>query len=303
MKHILFDSDLLGDDLMALYAMVYDSAEIVGVTSYGRRTSSLDRCRIAQVFLEDHGAVGVPLVAGSNAPLLQAPLVGCTFCDDAMQDMKMRWSPTKRYANPILSHFHAAQFLVEKSKERKNLSLLCTGPLTNVALAILLDPGFPDRLGEVVMMGGVHGRRGNSSPVAEANIYNDPEAAKIVFSHCQDIVVVPLDVTLQVAVDDPMAARCRDPFIRDVALACCRAHVCKGGASLMPLHDLLAYLVLADSGYVTVERHSVDVETGCGPARGMMVLGDATERNQHRIAVGVDREKVFNTFDCLFTRS
>ncbi|MFA6841424.1 MAG: nucleoside hydrolase [Sphaerochaetaceae bacterium] len=302
MKRILFDSDLLGDDLLALYAMVHDKNEIVGVTAYGRRTNSLERCRIAQVFLEDLGAAGIPLVPGADSPILQPALPGCTFCDDEMQALRKRWNADKLYGNRIVEDMHAAQFLIETSRKMPGLSLLCTGPLTNIALAILLDPEFPNRLEEIVLMGGVHGCRGNSSAVAEANIYNDPEAAKIVFEHCRNILVVPLDVTLKVVINDALASRCDEQFIRDVSLACCHAHVCKGSGSIMPLHDLLAYLALSDSTYVSYKQCAIQIETGWGAARGMMILGSPTESNAHRICFGVDSERVLERFEHMFAR-
>ncbi len=298
MKHILFDSDLLGDDLLALQAMVKDGMDVVGVCGYGRRTTALDRCRIAQVFLERLDASGIPLVPGADRPLLQEPLVGCTFCDDAMQALRRDWDSTKVYANPILAETHAANFLVEQSKKHDGLVLLCTGPLTNVAIAAMLDPDFLGRFERIVIMGAVVSRRGNSSPVAEANFYNDPEAAHIVLSRCSGATIVPLDVTLQVAIDSTVAETCVDPFLRDVAKACCHAHACKGGEAIMPLHDLLAYLVVADPTIVQTTLHAVDVETGNSPARAMLVLGCG--EHHHCIAQQVDVPKTLKAFKQYF---
>jgi inosine-uridine nucleoside N-ribohydrolase len=78
------------------------------------------------------------------------------------------------------------------------ITLLALGPLTNLALAVSLEPSIARNVREVIIMGGVVSLPGNSSPVAESNIYNDPEAAKIVFNAGWPLIMVGLDVTRQV---------------------------------------------------------------------------------------------------------
>ncbi|GAA4552890.1 nucleoside hydrolase [Pseudonocardia xishanensis] len=92
----------------------------------------------------------------------------------------------------------AAQMLVRLAAEHPGeLEVLAVGPLTNLAAALDLDPELPSRVKRVVVMGGAAQTSGNVSAVSEANIHNDPEAAAAVVDAPWDVVLVPLDVTLE----------------------------------------------------------------------------------------------------------
>lgn len=75
--------------------------------------------------------------------------------------------------------------------------LLALGPLTNLALALHLDPELPQRLARIVVLGGAFFGTGNVSPAAEANVFCDPDAAALVFARCPNLWAVGLDVTHQ----------------------------------------------------------------------------------------------------------
>ena len=85
-----------------------------------------------------------------------------------------------------LAHSHAGR-----------LAILATGPLTNLALALLLDPELPALVSRVTVMGGAVRVPGNTTPCAEFNIRQDPEAADLVLSARWDLTLVPLDVTMK----------------------------------------------------------------------------------------------------------
>lgn len=92
----------------------------------------------------------------------------------------------------------AAQFIVEQIMAQPGeITLIPVGPLTNIAIALRLEPKIIERVKEVVIMGGSAYAGGNASPVAEANIYNDPHAAAIVFSAGWPLTMVGLDVTMK----------------------------------------------------------------------------------------------------------
>jgi purine nucleosidase len=81
------------------------------------------------------------------------------------------------------------------------ITLLPLGPLSNVGLALLLEPAIAQNVKEVILMGGSAYDRGNASPVAEANIYNDPEAASLVFNAPWKLTMVGLDATHRCIMD------------------------------------------------------------------------------------------------------
>ena len=85
--------------------------------------------------------------------------------------------------------------------------LLPVGPLTNIALALAIEPRLPELIKEVVLMGGAARVEGNVSPVAEANIFGDPHAADIVFRAGWPLTMVGLDVTTKVRMKDDLLSR------------------------------------------------------------------------------------------------
>ena len=295
-RRIIFDSDLLGDDLLALRALARDPRiELVAVTSYGRRTTALERARMAQLLLEEYGADSVTIVPGSSRPLMQEPLRGCTFCDDQMTSKRNEWNAGRNWKNRLREDIHASIYIAEATKREKGLTLLCTGPLTNIATAVLLDPDIPNRIDELVMMGGLRTARGNNTPVAEANMNNDPEAASIVFSRFPRIKVIPLDITLKVTIDDRDREQLNDPFLASIAKACCNAHIAKGQGSIMPLHDWLAYLALVNDSLFHYEESHIEIDTSHSSARGMMMI-TPTEGGQHLYAYDVDAARAKEIF-------
>lgn len=91
----------------------------------------------------------------------------------------------------VFEHKISPYKIVELSHKYNPISLLCLGPLTNLALAYMLDPTLPNRIGKLVIMGGSYTTRGNIQPCVEFNFYFDPVAAKIVLKNFQNIIIYP----------------------------------------------------------------------------------------------------------------
>lgn len=121
---------------------------------------------------------------------------------------------------------HAASFIVEQCKAAPGeISLITLGPLSNIGLALNLCPELPKLARRLVIMGGVVNARGNISPVAEANFYNDPEAAHaVVTADWQSLSLVGLNVTTQVRMTDDyiggLATNKTGEFIREITKVC-----------------------------------------------------------------------------------
>lgn len=97
---------------------------------------------------------------------------------------------------------HAVNYLIDtiRAAADQSITLVATGPLTNVAAAFVMAPDIIDRLDKLVIMGGACHVPGNVTPAAEFNIYVDPHAAKAVFDSGVDLVVFGLDITHQMLV-------------------------------------------------------------------------------------------------------
>ncbi|MDH3423660.1 MAG: nucleoside hydrolase, partial [Gemmatimonadota bacterium] len=102
----------------------------------------------------------------------------------------------------------AAEFIVEMARRHPGeITLLPIGPLTNIALALAIEPRLPELIREVVLMGGSARTEGNVTPVAEANVFGDPHAADIVFTAPWRVTMVGLDVTTKVRMQDEVLQR------------------------------------------------------------------------------------------------
>ncbi|HET7094632.1 MAG TPA: nucleoside hydrolase, partial [Thermomicrobiales bacterium] len=177
------------------------------------------------------------------------------------------------------------------------LTLVCTGPLTNLAIALNVAPELPGLLRRVVVMGGAFTVNGNVTPYAEYNIFADPEAAKQVFDTLfPEMIVIGLDVTRQVAVsradweriDAAAAAGTSARLVADV----CRRSFARGDAEVY-LHDPLAAAVAFDPTLVQCEWRAVDVDCGEAERGRTRLIGPGTVQ----VALGVAVERFLALFD------
>nr|WP_209068238.1 nucleoside hydrolase [Arthrobacter pigmenti] len=173
----------------------------------------------------------------------------------------------------------AAEMLVRLAHEHAgSLRVLAIGPLTNIAEALRLDPRLPELVAEITIMGGAALVPGNISAVAEANIRNDPEAAREVFAAPWSITLVPLDVTMSNALEEEHATQLLASSLPLVhALGEMLAHYSgfyEGifGRRCCAMHDPLAAAIAVGSVALrTAPVVSVDVDTTSGPGRGQTV--------------------------------
>ena len=164
----------------------------------------------------------------------------------------------------------ADELITKMARQYPNeLTLIATGPLTNLALALQNDWEGMRKLKEVAIMGGAVRTKGNITPYAEFNVFVDPLAAKVVFESGLPITLVPLDVTQQVTLTPRVIEERVKPtqnsfsqFVIEAIGYDLTAHRFQRGSELIYLHDPLAVGVVIDSDLVRKERLSVDVETG-----------------------------------------
>ncbi len=156
--------------------------------------------------------------------------------------------------------------------------VLATGPLTNLGLALILEPELPSLVRSVVIMGGSAAYGGNMSSVAEANIWHDPEAAKLVFDAAWPITMAGLDVTMRTMLDEAAIARIAEGTSSHARFATAILRHYLGfyemitGRRACPLHDPTAAAVLADPTLITRALDGdVTVATG-DDARGQTIV-------------------------------
>lgn len=192
-QKIIIDTDPGVDDSMAiLFALRSAELEVVGLTAVFGNTD-VDICAqnaLRLVELEGHGHI--PVAQGAGVPLFIPPRSHGKMVHGADGMGGTNPTPPQGKLLPI----HAAQFIAETVMAHPGeITLVPIGPLTNIALALRLEPRIARAVKEVVIMGGAATVPGNASPVAEANIHNDPDAAAIVFGAGWPLTMVGLDVT------------------------------------------------------------------------------------------------------------
>jgi len=195
-RRLVIDTDPGIDDSMAIfYALASPELDVVGLTTvFGNAETSLCTTNALRL-LEIAGRADIPVAHGADQPLAMPYRGAVAFVhgSDGQGDVFLP-PPT---TSPVTED--AAHFLVRTALESPGeITLVALGPLTNVALAMQLEPTFTSQLAELVLMGGNAFSGGNASPAAEANILNDPEAADIVFGADCPIVMAGLDVTEQI---------------------------------------------------------------------------------------------------------
>ncbi len=298
---VVLDVDTGIDDALAiLLALRSPELQVVGITCVAGNVTLAQVVRNTLGVLAIAGAEHVPVAAGAARPLVRR-LTTATFFhgDDGIGGV-----PLPERTGQLLDE-PAPAYLCRLARELEGrLSLVATAPLTNVALACRLDPQFPRRLHRLVIMGGAATVPGNVTPAAEANFYNDPEAARIVFESGAGLTMVGLDVTLRALFDaeryralGAMAGTLLDPVARFAYQVLERylAADLAAGLSGSPLHDPLAVAVLARPKLVRCRRLRVEIETEGRYTAGQSVtnLAEKVERieprGDHDDVVGLSR--------------
>ena len=194
-QKILIDTDPGVDDTMAiLFALRSSELEVVGLTTvFGNAYVDITALNALRL-IELEGHAHIPVAKGAGRPLVNPRRRVADFVhgSDGMGNI----DPPPPLGQ--LLDIPAAQFIVETILANPGeITLVPVGPLTNIALALRLEPKIVALVDQVVIMGGAAYVPGNASPVGEANIFNDPHAAAIVFSAGWPLTMVGLDVTMK----------------------------------------------------------------------------------------------------------
>lgn len=195
-RRILIDTDPGIDDAMAIL-LAFNSPEVKveALTTVfgngGTETTTANALRLVEM----GGRPDVPVARGAESPLLR-PFTGEGWRVHGRNGLGEVELPPPEGQPDVR---RAAQLIVDTVMANPGeITLVPLGPLTNIALAVSLEPRIAEQVQEVVLMGGAANAQGNASSVAEANIRNDPEAAYIVFEAPWRVTMVGLDVTRKV---------------------------------------------------------------------------------------------------------
>ena len=279
MKKIILDCDPGHDDMMALMlAASSPEIDLLGVTTVAGNQTGEKTFENARKILTLIGgkdlATGrvIPLARGADVPLFRELTVAPQIHGTSGLDGAELPAPG---IEPLDGD--AVDFIIDTLKKSdEKITLVPTGPLTNIALTFLKEPGIKNKVKEIVLMGGGV-FDSNITPAAEFNIYVDPEAAKIVFDSGLPVTMIGLDVTNKSLMTFPIiqdmiswngpASRIVGPLMDFFA----RANRDNFGIDGAPVHDALAVARVIDPDVVETENLHVDVETVSELTRGQTV--------------------------------
>ncbi len=273
-RKILLDCDPGHDDAVAMMlAWGNPSIELLGVTTVGGNQTLDKVTRNALSVATVVGMHDVPIAAGCRLPLVRPVEIAPDVHGDSGLDGVELPEPAVQ-----LDPRHGVDLIIETimSNEPGTVTLVPTGPLTNIAMAARKEPRIVERVQEVVLMGGGY-HVGNWSPVAEFNIKVDPEAAHIVFNAKWPIVMVGLDLTHQALATDEVAERIAavpgsvSQFTLGLFTFFRKAYQDAQGFEFPPVHDPCTLAYLIDPTIVETVKVPVDVELNGSLTTGMTV--------------------------------
>jgi purine nucleosidase len=193
-KHIILDTDPgIDDSLAILLALASPEITLDGLSVVHGNSSTAQGTVNALSVLELAKASQIPVYKGCELPLVQPSLLATeTHGEQGIGYAKLPAPKTKSRVQ------HGSDFLIDRIMSKPGeVTLVCIGPLTNIAMAIRQEPRIVENVKETFIMGGALRHEGNTTPLAEFNTFVDPHATHIVFHSGMPITLTPLDVTYQ----------------------------------------------------------------------------------------------------------
>jgi purine nucleosidase len=266
---IILDCDPGIDDALAIaFAHGHPGIDLVGVTTVAGNVGLARTTANALAVCEFIGTPVTPVTPGCAGPLLRPALDARQVHGDSGLGGAVL---PPAAASP--RDGHAIDYLIETVRAAPGeITLVATGPLTNIALAVQREPRLADWVREFVIMGGSAGR-GNVTPAAEYNIWADPEAAAAVFRAGWTVTMLGLDVTLRTGANDAVLRRMGElgPLGTRLLLPALEQYRSVREPGGPPVHDVCAVAWVAEPDLFGLIAARVQVELAGQFTSGMTV--------------------------------
>ncbi|ALC89440.1 ribonucleoside hydrolase [Bacillus sp. FJAT-18017] len=304
-KKVILDCDPGHDDAIAiiLAASKVSNLKIEAITTVAGNVevekNTLNTLKVCDII----GLNDVPVAQGAEKPLIKARAIAEEIHGETGLDgPKLPENPTKKAVDQ-----HAVDLIIEKVLASDgDITLVPTGPLTNIALAMIREPKIVPKIKEIVLMGG--GTFGNWTPAAEFNIWVDAEAAKVVFESGVPIAMFGLDVTHQAIATNEIIANLAKidnvvaHFVVELLKFFSKTYKEVFDFEGWPIHDACTVAYLIDPSIFEMKYVHVGIETKGELTYGMTVVDTlAVTGNQPNVhfASQLDSTKFWD----LFTKS
>jgi ribosylpyrimidine nucleosidase len=298
-RKIILDCDPGHDDAVAIMmAAKHPMIELLGITIVaGNQT--LEKTSINGLNVCQHLDIDVPVCAGCSVPMVRARQI---IADDIHGETGLD-GPVFEPLTKELDERHGVDFIIETLMVSKgDITIVPTGPLTNIAMAMRREPRIVDKIQEIVLMGGAY-QLGNMTPAAEFNILADAEAAYVVFTSGIPIVMMGLDLTRQALcypeiVDrmekiDNKAAHLFADLMRFFGSTQKKVFGWEGG----PLHDPTCIAYLIDPSCIETKPMYTEIEIRSEKCYGRTLcdyFNTSKKEPNSLVAVKLDKEKFWN---------
>ncbi len=274
-QKIIIDTDPGQDDAVAILLALAspDDLDVLGITSVAGNVPISSTTRNCLMLVELARRTEIPVFRGSAGPLARDLVTAEHVHGPTGIDGIDRPAPTTQVAEAS-----AVDFIIETLMTIDEVVVCTLGPLTNIAHALTEEPRIAARIKQLILMGGGHFEGGNTTPVAEFNIYVDPQAAAQVFASGIPLVMMPLDVTHR-AIATPSridAFRHLGTPPGDAVAGMLdfyhRHDIERYGMPGGPLHDPTVIAYLLDPGLFTGRYVNVEIETQSALTMGTTVV-------------------------------
>ena len=300
-KKIILDCDPGHDDAVAIMlAAASKHIEILGITCVGGNATlentKLNALKICSLI----GKSNINIYAGADKPI-KFELVTAAHVH-GKSGLDIDGSPIQINDNYKIQNIYAVDFIIETCLSQTEPIYICpTGPLTNIALALQKEPKIKTNIQQIVFMGGVGMSLGNVTPAAEFNIYVDPHAADIVLHSGIPLIMMGLDVTHKVMVNDEIIENIKKNgnkssyFFADLMNFYSKFHRKLYEIDESPLHDPCVIAYLIDPSLFKGRFVNVEVEKESTLTRGKTVVDwlGATNRKPNCIVMNEVSHKNF----------
>jgi inosine-uridine nucleoside N-ribohydrolase len=288
---LILDVDTGTDDAVALmFAALHPELELVAATTVNGNVP-VALCTENSLRVFDFIGADVPVYEGARRPMLRPdfPVPRETGRESGIHGEYLDLPPAKSKKQEK----RAVDFLIDTylSADGEEIVLVPVGPLTNIALAIAVEPRIVERIPRTIIMGGGH-EIGNVTPAAEFNVWADPEAAKVVLtSGLRNLTLVPLDATHKALITLDDCRRLRElgtpageatATVIERRIAGYNAYQPMAIPDAAPVHDALCVAAIVDPSVITTGTFHADVETS-----GELTVG-RTVIDTHRRRRGVE---------------
>jgi inosine-uridine nucleoside N-ribohydrolase len=286
------------DAVMIAMALGHPSIEVTGISTVGGNSTVDNTTRNALAIIERFDRSDVSVARGAAEPMEG------TFdtAEWIHGENGIRGNLSEPTTEPVDAH--GAALIVQQAREYGNdITIVSVGPMTNLALALQLEPSLPEMVDDIYLMGGAATVAGNKTPMAEANFHNDPVAASRVIQSAEPYMV-GLDATRDTTVSTDMIEKYSglgEPYDIVGSWLDYPDEIKQFDDGMDPaIHDAAVVAHLIDPEVLTFESYYLDVETTDGLCRGAVVCDErrTTEHEPNaKVAIAADTERFRDVFE------